>query len=226
MGRDSARAPLALTPLALARAAPLRGLGGDGGGASGPCLDVGGSPEMVGPDAIFAARRRGRLGRRDRAALGDLARRAAAKRGPGPRPRALRRGGLTTSGLWPATGRRCERLGRRDPSRDPLGVPFALTDYDGALPRVEQMVSGEERATSACTSVHGVIESRTTPSWPSCASRRPPWNLPNDAGRLAPSTRSATGQCRTTASTGRPRWRLRLRARDGERDPRVPLWRP
>jgi N-acetylglucosaminyldiphosphoundecaprenol N-acetyl-beta-D-mannosaminyltransferase len=49
------------------------------------------------------------------------------------------------------------------PTRELLGVDFALTDYDGALARIEQMVAGGERGYICCTSVHGLIESRRDP---------------------------------------------------------------
>ncbi len=48
-------------------------------------------------------------------------------------------------------------------TRDLLGVRFALTDYDGALARIEQMLAGGERGYFCCTSVHGLMESRRDP---------------------------------------------------------------
>jgi N-acetylglucosaminyldiphosphoundecaprenol N-acetyl-beta-D-mannosaminyltransferase len=44
--------------------------------------------------------------------------------------------------------------------RELLGIEFALTDYDGALDRIERMISGDERGYVCCTSVHGLMESR------------------------------------------------------------------
>jgi N-acetylglucosaminyldiphosphoundecaprenol N-acetyl-beta-D-mannosaminyltransferase len=44
-----------------------------------------------------------------------------------------------------------------------LGVEFALTDYDGALRRIEGMVDGGERGYLCLTSVHGLMESRRDP---------------------------------------------------------------
>ena len=49
------------------------------------------------------------------------------------------------------------------PSRDLLGVRFSLTDYEGALARIERMVTGDERGYLCCTSVHGLMESRRDP---------------------------------------------------------------
>lgn len=49
------------------------------------------------------------------------------------------------------------------PNRELLGVKFALTDYDGALARIEQMASGDERGYLCCTSVHGLMASRGDP---------------------------------------------------------------
>ena len=46
------------------------------------------------------------------------------------------------------------------PTRELLGVRFALTDYDGALERIEQMAERGERGHVCCTSVHGLMESR------------------------------------------------------------------
>ena len=45
-------------------------------------------------------------------------------------------------------------------TRELLEVRFALTDYDGALRRIEEMVETGERGYVCCTSVHGLIESR------------------------------------------------------------------
>jgi N-acetylglucosaminyldiphosphoundecaprenol N-acetyl-beta-D-mannosaminyltransferase len=44
-----------------------------------------------------------------------------------------------------------------------LGVKFALTDYEGALARIEEMLAGDERGYLTCTSVHGLMESRRDP---------------------------------------------------------------
>ena len=46
------------------------------------------------------------------------------------------------------------------PARELLGVRFALTDYEGALERIEEMVAGGEQGYACCTSVHGLMESR------------------------------------------------------------------
>jgi N-acetylglucosaminyldiphosphoundecaprenol N-acetyl-beta-D-mannosaminyltransferase len=46
------------------------------------------------------------------------------------------------------------------PTRELLGVEFALTDYDGALRRIEKMVDGAEQGYLCLTSVHGLMESR------------------------------------------------------------------
>jgi N-acetylglucosaminyldiphosphoundecaprenol N-acetyl-beta-D-mannosaminyltransferase len=48
-------------------------------------------------------------------------------------------------------------------SRELLGVRFALTDYDGALGRIEEMVGSGERGYLCCTSVHGLMLSRRDP---------------------------------------------------------------
>ena len=45
------------------------------------------------------------------------------------------------------------------PTRELLGVKFALTDYDGALRRIDEMVDGEEQGYLCLTSVHGLMES-------------------------------------------------------------------
>ena len=39
-------------------------------------------------------------------------------------------------------------------------MSFALTDYDGALRRIEEMVAGDERGYACLTSVHGLMESQ------------------------------------------------------------------
>jgi N-acetylglucosaminyldiphosphoundecaprenol N-acetyl-beta-D-mannosaminyltransferase len=48
-------------------------------------------------------------------------------------------------------------------TRELLGIDFALTDYEGALARVEQMVDGGERGYLCLTSVHGLMESHRDP---------------------------------------------------------------
>ncbi len=48
-------------------------------------------------------------------------------------------------------------------TRELLDVEFALTDYDGALRRIEQMVGRGEPGYVCCTSVHGLMESRRDP---------------------------------------------------------------
>jgi N-acetylglucosaminyldiphosphoundecaprenol N-acetyl-beta-D-mannosaminyltransferase len=48
-------------------------------------------------------------------------------------------------------------------TRELLGIEFALTDYDGALAQIEQMVGGGEGGYLCCTSVHGLMESRRDP---------------------------------------------------------------
>jgi N-acetylglucosaminyldiphosphoundecaprenol N-acetyl-beta-D-mannosaminyltransferase len=48
-------------------------------------------------------------------------------------------------------------------TRELLGVRFALTDYEGALGRIEEMVAGGARGYVCCTSVHGLMESRRDP---------------------------------------------------------------
>jgi N-acetylglucosaminyldiphosphoundecaprenol N-acetyl-beta-D-mannosaminyltransferase len=45
-------------------------------------------------------------------------------------------------------------------TRELLGIRFALTDYDGALARIEEMAAGGERGYVCLTSVHGLMESR------------------------------------------------------------------
>ncbi|MGH2981231.1 MAG: WecB/TagA/CpsF family glycosyltransferase [Solirubrobacterales bacterium] len=45
-------------------------------------------------------------------------------------------------------------------TRELLGVRFALTDYAGALRRIEEMVGGGDRGYLCLTSVHGLMESR------------------------------------------------------------------
>jgi N-acetylglucosaminyldiphosphoundecaprenol N-acetyl-beta-D-mannosaminyltransferase len=46
------------------------------------------------------------------------------------------------------------------PTRELLGVRFALTDYEGALARIEEIVAGRDEGYVCCTSVHGLMESR------------------------------------------------------------------
>ena len=48
-------------------------------------------------------------------------------------------------------------------TRELLGVDFALTDYDGVLARVKQMLAAGERGYLCLTSVHGLMESRRDP---------------------------------------------------------------
>ncbi len=48
-------------------------------------------------------------------------------------------------------------------TRELQGVDFALTDYEGALARIEAMVAGDERGYLCLTSVHGLMESRRDP---------------------------------------------------------------
>jgi N-acetylglucosaminyldiphosphoundecaprenol N-acetyl-beta-D-mannosaminyltransferase len=45
-------------------------------------------------------------------------------------------------------------------TRELLGVRFALTDYEGALAYIEQMVAGRDSGYLCLTSVHGLMESR------------------------------------------------------------------
>ena len=45
------------------------------------------------------------------------------------------------------------------PTRELLGVRFALADYEGALRRIEEMVGAGDRGYFCCTSVHGLMES-------------------------------------------------------------------
>jgi N-acetylglucosaminyldiphosphoundecaprenol N-acetyl-beta-D-mannosaminyltransferase len=45
------------------------------------------------------------------------------------------------------------------PTRELLGVRFALADYEGALRRIEEMVAAGDRGYFCCTSVHGLMES-------------------------------------------------------------------
>ena len=45
------------------------------------------------------------------------------------------------------------------PTRELLGVRFALADYDGALRRIDEMVAAGDRGYFCCTSVHGLMES-------------------------------------------------------------------
>ena len=46
------------------------------------------------------------------------------------------------------------------PTRELLGIPFALTDYAGALARIEELVREDERGYLCCTSVHGLMTAR------------------------------------------------------------------
>jgi N-acetylglucosaminyldiphosphoundecaprenol N-acetyl-beta-D-mannosaminyltransferase len=48
-------------------------------------------------------------------------------------------------------------------TRELLGIDFALTDYAGALARIEEMVGADERGYLCLTSVHGLMESRRDP---------------------------------------------------------------
>jgi N-acetylglucosaminyldiphosphoundecaprenol N-acetyl-beta-D-mannosaminyltransferase len=45
-------------------------------------------------------------------------------------------------------------------TRELLGIDFALTDYAGAVARIEEIVAARERGYVCCTSVHGLMESR------------------------------------------------------------------
>ena len=45
------------------------------------------------------------------------------------------------------------------PTRELLGVRFALADYEGALRLIEEMVAAGDRGYFCCTSVHGLMES-------------------------------------------------------------------
>ena len=49
------------------------------------------------------------------------------------------------------------------PTRELLGIRFALADYDGALRRIDEMVAAEARGYFCCTSVHGLVESESDP---------------------------------------------------------------
>jgi N-acetylglucosaminyldiphosphoundecaprenol N-acetyl-beta-D-mannosaminyltransferase len=49
------------------------------------------------------------------------------------------------------------------PTRELLGVRFALTDYEGALRRMGEMVAGRDPGYVCLTSVHGLMESRRDP---------------------------------------------------------------
>ena len=49
------------------------------------------------------------------------------------------------------------------PTRELLGVRFALADYEGALRRIDEMVAAGDRGYFCCTSVHGLIESDGDP---------------------------------------------------------------
>ena len=48
-------------------------------------------------------------------------------------------------------------------TRELLGIEFALTDFDGTLARIEEMLAGDKRGYLCCTSVHGLMESRRDP---------------------------------------------------------------
>jgi N-acetylglucosaminyldiphosphoundecaprenol N-acetyl-beta-D-mannosaminyltransferase len=54
-------------------------------------------------------------------------------------------------------------IGGEIATRELLGVRFALTDYEGVLARIEEMVAGGVRGYVCCTSVHGLMESRRDP---------------------------------------------------------------
>jgi N-acetylglucosaminyldiphosphoundecaprenol N-acetyl-beta-D-mannosaminyltransferase len=48
-------------------------------------------------------------------------------------------------------------------TRELLGIEFALSDYEGVLQRIGEMVAGGERGYLCLTSVHGLMESRRDP---------------------------------------------------------------
>jgi N-acetylglucosaminyldiphosphoundecaprenol N-acetyl-beta-D-mannosaminyltransferase len=48
-------------------------------------------------------------------------------------------------------------------SKELLGIDFALTDYEGALARIDQMVGNGDRGYLCLTSVHGLMQSRRDP---------------------------------------------------------------
>jgi N-acetylglucosaminyldiphosphoundecaprenol N-acetyl-beta-D-mannosaminyltransferase len=49
---------------------------------------------------------------------------------------------------------------REATTRELLGVRFALTDYEGALARIDEIVAGRDESYVCCTSVHGLMASR------------------------------------------------------------------
>jgi N-acetylglucosaminyldiphosphoundecaprenol N-acetyl-beta-D-mannosaminyltransferase len=49
------------------------------------------------------------------------------------------------------------------PTRELLGIDFALTDYDGALASIDKLIDVGETGYLCCTSVHGLMESRRDP---------------------------------------------------------------
>ena len=49
------------------------------------------------------------------------------------------------------------------PTRELLGVRFALADYEGALRRIDEMVAARDRGYFCATSVHGLMESGGDP---------------------------------------------------------------
>jgi N-acetylglucosaminyldiphosphoundecaprenol N-acetyl-beta-D-mannosaminyltransferase len=49
------------------------------------------------------------------------------------------------------------------PTRELLGVRFALADYESALRRIDEMAAGADRSYICCTSVHGLMESDRDP---------------------------------------------------------------
>src|SRR2546423_6748046 len=64
------------------------------------------------------------------------------------------------------------------PTRELLGIPFALTDYDGALARIEEMVREDRKGYLCCTSVHGLMTARDDPEM-AAALRGASLNLPD-----------------------------------------------
>ena len=118
---------------------------------------VGGLPEMVGEGATVDAG--------DPEAWADglselwrdpELRRRRGRRGPGSRPRAFLAGRLLRAADGQLPGGAA--VNAEIPTRELLGVKFALTDYDGALRRIEEMVAGTERGYLCLTSVHGLME--------------------------------------------------------------------
>jgi N-acetylglucosaminyldiphosphoundecaprenol N-acetyl-beta-D-mannosaminyltransferase len=49
------------------------------------------------------------------------------------------------------------------PTRAVLGTEIAVTDYDGALDRIDAMVEGDERGFVCTVSAHGLVEAQTDP---------------------------------------------------------------